>query len=128
MTLVDTQTIAAAGLPALGWALHGGLLWRRLATARRDPLTGLHTRAGWTTRAEHLLAKHPGALVLLVDLDDFKTINDTHGHAAGDAVLTATAQRLADWCGRHGIAARLGGDEFAAIVKIGRASCRERVL
>ncbi|WP_030321040.1 GGDEF domain-containing protein [Streptomyces flavochromogenes] len=113
---MDTQTIAAAGLPALGWALHGGLLWRRLATARRDPLTGLHTRAGWTTRAEHLLAKHASALVLLIDLDDFKAINDTHGHAAGDAVLTATAQRLADWCGRHGIAARLGGDEFAAIV------------
>ncbi|MHA4777454.1 GGDEF domain-containing protein [Streptomyces sp. MSC1_001] len=113
---MDTQTIAAAGLPALGWALHGGLLWRRLATARRDPLTGLHTRAGWTTRAEHLLAKHPNALVLLVDLDDFKAINDTHGHAAGDTVLTTTAGRLTDWCGRNGIAARLGGDEFAAIV------------
>ncbi|WP_411145000.1 GGDEF domain-containing protein [Streptomyces sp. x-80] len=106
----------AAALPAIGWALHSGLLTRRLATARRDPLTGLHTRAGWTTRAEHMLAKHPGALVLLIDLDDFKTINDSHGHAAGDAVLTATAERLAHWCGRHGIAARLGGDEFAAIV------------
>ncbi|MFF4869661.1 GGDEF domain-containing protein [Streptomyces sp. NPDC000961] len=108
--------MVAAGLPALGWALHGGLLARRLATARRDPLTGLHTRAGWTTRAEHLLSKHPNALVLLVDLDDFKAINDTHGHAAGDAVLTATAARLTAWCGRQGIAARLGGDEFAAIV------------
>ncbi|MGA4973628.1 GGDEF domain-containing protein [Streptomyces cinereoruber] len=113
---MDTYTMAAAGLPALGWALHGGLLSRRLATARRDPLTGLHTRAGWTARAERLIAKHPGALVLLVDLDDFKAINDTHGHAAGDTVLTATAQRLSDWCGRQGIAARLGGDEFAAIV------------
>ncbi|MFB7370241.1 GGDEF domain-containing protein [Streptomyces sp. NPDC056222] len=114
---MDTYTIAAAGLPALGWALHGGMLWRRLATARRDPLTGLHTRAGWTARAERLIAKqHPGALVLLVDLDDFKAINDTHGHAAGDAVLTATAQRLSNWCGHHGIAARLGGDEFAAII------------
>ncbi|MGW7100267.1 GGDEF domain-containing protein [Streptomyces sp. NPDC054838] len=112
---MDTHVIAA-GLPALGWALHGGLLWRRLATARRDPLTGLHTRAGWTVRAERLIAKHPTALVLLVDLDDFKAINDTHGHAAGDAVLTATAQRLSDWCGHHGIAARLGGDEFAAII------------
>ncbi|GAA1012059.1 hypothetical protein STXM2123_5631 [Streptomyces sp. F-3] len=115
MTGMDTHLIAA-GLPALGWAIHGGLLLRRLSTARRDPLTGLHTRAGWTTRAEHLIAKHPGALVLLIDLDDFKAINDTHGHAAGDAVLTATARRLAHWCGRHGIAARLGGDEFAAIV------------
>ncbi|MGW0366670.1 GGDEF domain-containing protein [Streptomyces sp. NPDC002990] len=112
---MDTHVIAA-GLPALGWALHGGMLLRRLATARRDPLTGLHTRAGWTARAERLIAKHPTALVLLVDLDDFKAINDTHGHAAGDAVLTATAQRLSDWCGRHGIAARLGGDEFAAII------------
>lgn len=116
MTSMDTQTIAGAGLPALGWALHGGLLLRRLATARRDPLTGLHTRAGWTARAEHLMAKHPNALVLLVDLDDFKAINDTHGHAAGDMVLTETARRLTDWCGRHGIAARLGGDEFAAVV------------
>ncbi|MCY0962387.1 GGDEF domain-containing protein [Streptomyces sp. H27-H5] len=92
------------------------MLWRRLATARRDPLTGLHTRAGWTTRAEHMVANHPGAIVVLVDLDDFKAINDTHGHAAGDMVLAATARRLTAWCGRHGIAARLGGDEFAAIV------------
>ncbi|MFF3317645.1 GGDEF domain-containing protein [Streptomyces sp. NPDC003035] len=113
---MDTYTIAAAGLPALGWALHGSMLARRLGAARRDPLTGLHTRAGWTTRAEHLITRHGNALVLLVDLDDFKAINDTHGHAAGDTVLTATASRLAAWCGRHGIAARLGGDEFAAIV------------
>ncbi|MEV4949595.1 GGDEF domain-containing protein [Streptomyces sp. NPDC053755] len=112
---MDTHVIAA-GLPALGWALHGGMLLRRLSTARRDPLTGLHTRAGWTARADHLMTKHVNALVLLVDLDDFKAINDIHGHAAGDAVLTATANRLADWCGRHGIVARLGGDEFAAIV------------
>ncbi|MFF5182248.1 GGDEF domain-containing protein [Streptomyces sp. NPDC000345] len=110
------ETVIAAALPALGWAVHGSLLVRRLATARRDPLTGLHTRAGWTTRAEHLLHRNPAALVTLIDLDDFKAINDTHGHAAGDAVLTATARRLHDWCGRHGIAARLGGDEIAAIV------------
>ncbi|MFF7530678.1 GGDEF domain-containing protein [Streptomyces bobili] len=110
------ETVIAAALPALGWAVHGGFLVRRLATARRDPLTGLHTRAGWTARAEHLLHRHPAALVLLIDLDDFKAVNDTHGHAAGDMVLTATARRLRDWCGHHGIAARLGGDEFAAIV------------
>ncbi|MEU6193851.1 GGDEF domain-containing protein [Streptomyces sp. NPDC047061] len=110
------ETVIAAALPAIGWAVHGGFLVRRLATARRDPLTGLHTRAGWTTRAEHLLNHNPSALVLLIDLDDFKAINDTHGHAAGDTVLSVTARRLNDWCGRHGIAARLGGDEFAAIV------------
>ncbi|MFD7184231.1 GGDEF domain-containing protein [Streptomyces sp. NPDC059904] len=112
---MDTHVIAA-GLPALGWTMHGSLLLHRLATARRDPLTGLRTRAGWTARAGHLMARHASALVILVDLDDFKNINDTHGHAAGDAVLTATAHRLSDWCGHNGIAARLGGDEFAAAV------------
>ncbi|MFH8726540.1 GGDEF domain-containing protein [Streptomyces termitum] len=62
------------------------------------------------------MARHSNAVVVLVDLDDFKAVNDTHGHAAGDTVLAATADRLTAWCGRHGIAARLGGDEFAAIV------------
>lgn len=109
-------TALAPALPALGWAVHGGLLARRLGAARRDPLTGLHTRAGFTARAEHLLTRHPNAVVLLIDLDDFKAINDTHGHAAGDTVLTATAARLNHWCGRSGIAARLGGDEFTALI------------
>ncbi|MFJ2371689.1 diguanylate cyclase domain-containing protein [Streptomyces sp. NPDC087769] len=49
------------------------------------------------------------------DLDDFKNLNDTHGHAAGDVALAVNAERLAAWCGRHGIAGRLGGDEFVAI-------------
>ncbi|WP_344016988.1 GGDEF domain-containing protein, partial [Kitasatospora atroaurantiaca] len=86
-------------------------------TARRDPLTGLHTRDGFTTRAHQLIGRHPDRVtVLLIDLDDFKATNDTYGHAAGDAVLTATAQRLAMWVGRSGTSARLGGDEFAAVV------------
>ncbi|CAM5668190.1 GGDEF domain-containing protein [Streptomyces aurantiogriseus] len=109
--------IAASILPLLGWAVHGGILTRRLASARRDPLTGLHTRAGWTARAEHLLRRHPHAAVLLVDLDHFKTLNDTHGHAAGDAALAETADRLRTWCGRNGTAGRLGGDEFVAVVR-----------
>ncbi|MFD8677154.1 GGDEF domain-containing protein [Streptomyces seoulensis] len=109
-------TLVGAALPAVGWAVHGSVLARRLAGARRDPLTGLHTRAGWTARTERLLDQHPNALVVLVDLDDFKAINDQRGHPAGDAVLAATGRRLNDWVGRHGIAARIGGDEFVAIV------------
>lgn len=109
--------IAASLMPLVGWAVHGGILARRLASARRDPLTGLHTRAGWTARAEHCIRRHPDAAVLLVDLDHFKTLNDTHGHAAGDAALIATADRLRAWCGRNGTAGRLGGDEFVAVVQ-----------
>ncbi|WP_030171064.1 GGDEF domain-containing protein [Streptomyces sp. NRRL S-813] len=112
---MDLQT-AAGIVPLLGWAVHGGILTRRLATARRDPLTGLHTRAGWTARAEHLIRRHPTAAVLLVDLDHFKALNDTHGHPAGDAALIATADRLRTWCGHNGTAGRLGGDEFVAVV------------
>ncbi len=90
-------------------------LHRRLAAARRDPLTGLLTRTGWTARARRLIDRHGDrALVVLVDADHFKTINDTHGHAAGDAVLTAIADRLTAWAGSRGVVGRLGGDEFTA--------------
>ncbi|MFD7732058.1 GGDEF domain-containing protein [Kitasatospora phosalacinea] len=114
---MELAPLLAAGVPLLGWTTHSTVLARRLATARRDPLTGLLTRDGFTTRAERLIRRHPErTTVLLIDLDDFKAVNDTHGHAAGDAVLAATARRLATWCGPDGIAARLGGDEFAAVV------------
>ncbi|MFI5826916.1 GGDEF domain-containing protein [Streptomyces sp. NPDC051578] len=111
---MDTQSLALC-LPFVGWAAHSALLTHRLATARRDPLTGLRTRAGWTVRAERFIRRHRDSAVLLLDLDDFKALNDTHGHAAGDAALTATAARLANWCHRYGLAGRLGGDEFVAV-------------
>ncbi|MFE8972895.1 GGDEF domain-containing protein [Streptomyces cyaneofuscatus] len=113
---MDTQALALA-LPIIGWASHTALLTHRLATARRDPLTGLRTRAGWTALAERVIRRHSDAVVMLLDLDDFKNLNDSHGHAAGDFALVVTAQRLAAWCGRHGIAGRLGGDEFVAIAR-----------
>ncbi|MDQ0698939.1 GGDEF domain-containing protein [Streptomyces sp. W4I9-2] len=111
---MDTQALALA-LPLIGWASHTALLTHRLATARRDPLTGLRTRAGWTALAERIIRRHRDAMVLLLDLDDFKNLNDSHGHAAGDFALVVTAERLSAWCGRNGIAGRLGGDEFVAI-------------
>lgn len=113
---MDMHSLAATA-PAVAWAVHTGWLSRRLAAARRDPLTGLHTRSGWTVRAERLIRRHQGtAAVLLADLDGFKLLNDTHGHAAGDFALSAAADRLAAWCGRRGLAGRLGGDEFVAVV------------
>ncbi|MEV1143988.1 GGDEF domain-containing protein [Micromonospora sp. NPDC049799] len=77
----------------------------------RDPLTGLANRAGLAAGWEQLAPARPW--VAVIDLDGFKPVNDTHGHAAGDAVLRAVAARLATV---HGIAARLGGDEFAALL------------
>ncbi|MGW3835055.1 GGDEF domain-containing protein [Streptomyces microflavus] len=107
--------LATAGPLAAGWSVHTVWLRRSLRSARRDPLTGLRTRDGFTRRANVLL-KDPRAVVVLADVDHFKQINDTHGHAAGDALLKATADRLAHYVGRDGVAGRLGGDEFAAVV------------
>ncbi|MFE3371667.1 GGDEF domain-containing protein [Streptomyces sp. NPDC059173] len=107
--------LAAAGPIAAGWSVHFLWLRRSLRSARRDPLTGLHTRDGFTRRATVLL-KDPRAVVVLADVDRFKQVNDNYGHAAGDALLRATADRLAHYVGRAGVAGRLGGDEFAAVV------------
>ncbi|MFD5792440.1 GGDEF domain-containing protein [Streptomyces diastatochromogenes] len=109
-------TILLSVLPlAAGWAIHVWWLRGCLTTARRDPLTGLRTRDGFTRRATALL-KDPRAVVVLADVDKFKHINDTYGHAAGDALLKATAERLSHHVGRSGVAGRLGGDEFAAVL------------
>ncbi|MFF8402178.1 GGDEF domain-containing protein [Streptomyces sp. NPDC015684] len=109
-------TVLLSTLPlAAGWAVHVWWLRGCLNTARRDPLTGLRTRDGFTRRARALL-KDPRSVVVLADVDKFKHINDTYGHAAGDALLKATADRLAHHVGRSGVVGRLGGDEFAAVL------------
>ncbi|MGW4806424.1 GGDEF domain-containing protein [Kitasatospora sp. NPDC004272] len=102
-------------------------LARRLEAARRDPLTGLPARAAFTTAAEQLLATAAAPAVLMVDLVDFKAVNDTHGHETGDAVLTATGRRLAHWAGTGAVVGRLGGDEFAAALDTDPAALPERL-
>ncbi|MGA4953737.1 GGDEF domain-containing protein [Streptomyces lydicamycinicus] len=121
--------ITSLAIPLTGWTVHAVSLHRKLATARRDPLTGLLGRDGYTTKARQTLDRHgDNALVILVDLDHFKQINDGRGgHAAGDRVLVATAQRLTSWAGSRGAVGRLGGDEFAVAVRIGRARRKIRL-
>ena len=88
--------------------------------AQHDSLTGLGNRDRFNTRLEHALAtfrrdgRPPGLIYL--DIDHFKSINDTHGHAVGDAVLCEFANRLQANLRKTDLAARLGGDEFAAII------------
>ncbi|MEV7144406.1 GGDEF domain-containing protein [Streptomyces tauricus] len=109
-------TALLSGAPGMaGWAVHVWWLRARLHTARRDPLTGLRTRDSFT-RCATVLLKDPRAVVVLADVDQFKQINDTHGHAAGDVLLKATADRLVHHIGRFGVVGRLGGDEFAAVL------------
>jgi diguanylate cyclase (GGDEF)-like protein len=123
-----TVLIAAAVPLALAALADDVRVRRHLDAARRDPLTGLHLRDAYTSRARQIVDRHrTDALVLLVDVDHFKQINDTHGHAAGDRVLAVTAQRLTAWAGSRGVAGRLGGDEFAATVCIDPVRRRPRL-
>ena len=87
--------------------------------AVHDPLTGLANRTLLRDRLEHALARsgreRGATAVLFVDLDNFKQVNDSHGHAAGDAVLVETARRLQTAVRPGDTIARLGGDEFVAV-------------
>ncbi|MCX0247980.1 GGDEF domain-containing protein [Streptomyces drozdowiczii] len=111
--------ITAMALPLAGWTLHSTVLHHRLTQANRDPLTGAWRRTEFTVRAQRLVDRHPGDVVLvLADADRFKALNDTYGHAAGDAALAAIGTRLTEWSGPRGVVGRLGGDEFAALARI----------
>jgi diguanylate cyclase (GGDEF)-like protein len=81
-----------------------------------DPLTGLGNRRAFTSHLEHAVAVDAAIAVLFVDLDGFKAVNDTLGHAAGDELLAEAAHRLRDVAGPDGFPARLGGDEFAVVL------------
>ncbi|HXD53246.1 MAG TPA: EAL domain-containing protein [Solirubrobacteraceae bacterium] len=89
--------------------------------AFHDTLTGLPNRALFRNRVEHALVgrrrDHLPVAVLFLDVDDFKYVNDSLGHAAGDEVLQELGRRLLDCMRPVDTAARLGGDEFAILIR-----------
>ncbi|PGH43397.1 GGDEF-domain containing protein [Micromonospora sp. WMMA1996] len=121
------QDGVAAFSDALAAALHDAATHRelRLVTARssydavHDQLTGLLNRAALLTRGDQALRQrahdHPVALLLL-DVNQFKEVNDTLGHSAGDQLLRLTANRLAALTRPGDLLGRLGGDEFALLL------------
>ncbi len=105
--------------------------------AFHDPLTGLANRALFGDRVTHALARggrhrNERLAVLFIDLDDFKVVNDSLGHAAGDELLTAVAERVRACLRLQDTAARLGGDEFGILVEetdaTGAGRVAERIL
>ncbi|SAK59862.1 putative bifunctional diguanylate cyclase/phosphodiesterase [Caballeronia ptereochthonis] len=116
-------SLAMLGFFAVATGLIGKLLGREREMTHLveyDLLTGLRNRYS-TLRALRQEVAQPeniGRLALLfIDLDNFKTVNDTLGHNAGDIVLQMTASRLAETVGQSGTLSRIGGDEFVVVVK-----------
>ncbi|WP_406873035.1 EAL domain-containing protein [Aminobacter sp. P9b] len=85
--------------------------------AHQDTLTGLPNRFQFDTRLEEALAAGEQTAVLLIDLDGFKKVNDTLGHATGDTLLQALAVRLPAALEANAMVARLGSDEFAVLLR-----------
>jgi diguanylate cyclase (GGDEF)-like protein len=85
--------------------------------AYHDPLTDLPNRTLFMERVKQELARRTGTVaVLFIDVDDFKVVNDTLGHAVGDALLVSVAGRLRHCVRPQDVVARLGGDEFAVML------------
>lgn len=95
---------------------------RLVALAERDPLTGLLNRNRFKEIIHERLSTGEPISILLMDLDGFKDINDSYGHAAGDAFLLEVARRLKSVPVGSCSAARLGGDEFAVCIRHNDAS------
>lgn len=88
--------------------------WQRLAY--HDDTTGLPNRRAFLANLDQALATGTATGVVLLDLDDFKTVNDTFGHECGNDLLTAVGLRLADLPSPVSSVARLSGDEFALLI------------
>lgn len=100
--------------------------------AQHDTLTDLVNRTAFGLRLEEALGRGMGAALLYLDLDQFKAVNDSYGHALGDTVLRTAANRLRGAIRERDLAARLGGDEFAVLLpsndRIEATAVAERII
>ena len=115
--LADRLSVALSNLA------HGDALYRQ---AHFDSLTGLPNRQFFHKRLrvdmESAAVNGSQGALIYIDLDNFKRVNDTAGHASGDELLRVAAQRLGNCCRGEDQVARLGGDEFAIVVRDGSSA------
>ena len=111
-------SVALLLIPIVALHRSGQTAMKREHEALRDPLTGLANRKLLTTATERALERSTGTVaLLLIDLDHFKDVNDTLGHAVGDELLVAVSERLLEQASSSDLVARLGGDEFVVLVR-----------
>ncbi|MEM6574246.1 MAG: diguanylate cyclase [Pseudomonadota bacterium] len=95
-----------------------GLMRRQLAAERKansDYLTGILSRHGFEQAAQRVVESEAGGLVLFIDLNGFKQVNDQFGHSVGDRLLQIVSGRLVDTCRSQDLVGRFGGDEFVVL-------------
>ena len=113
--LVAIMAVVGAGVARV--ARLGEQLRRERVLSEQDPLTGLHNRLFLERFLDSPVSESPVTVTaLLVDLDGLKGINDSFGHAAGDAALSAVAGALVDVTRPQDVVVRLGGDEFLVVL------------
>jgi diguanylate cyclase (GGDEF)-like protein len=125
MVIMGSFTLICALASANSWAVHDRqviLIRTQETLACTDPLTGIPNRRAFLERVAHAVGVAGGrqTVVCLIDLDGFKTVNDTRGHAAGDAVLESVGSALSAVVRETDTVARLGGDEFAVLADVTR--------
>ncbi|HEX5781068.1 MAG TPA: GGDEF domain-containing protein [Solirubrobacteraceae bacterium] len=124
-------TVAIAGESLVMQLLKRRLLLaeaRQRVMAERDPLTALYNRRSFDAALERALRMPEGAALVLFDFDDFKQINDEHGHPVGDAVLRAISDACEEVVREGDCLARIGGDEFAVIAPGARSNGVARIV
>ena len=118
--LLDDPAVAGLVLATRDVSERKTLEERLAHHAFHDSLTGLANRQQFQERVQAALLdprrRSSGLAVLFLDLDDFKTVNDSLGHSAGDELLVQVAQRLQSCLRAHDLPARIGGDEFAVLL------------
>lgn len=121
-TMLALSMVSVIGVALLFWSYRSRKLARKLRyLATRDSLTGLFNRGYFTEKATGMLrhAQKNGLPVsmLLLDLDLFKSLNDTYGHQVGDWVLREVASALKKVCPKEGVVTRMGGEEFGLLIE-----------
>jgi diguanylate cyclase (GGDEF)-like protein len=99
-----------------------------IAKARRDAMVGLPNRVFLLEALQHELGFNRKLALMFIDLDGFKTVNDTYGHDAGDVLLQILSKAFSDIVGKRGLTARLGGDEFAILLTGNSCETDARVI
>ncbi len=122
---ITAQVECEAGVPVRIFGMKQDITAEKRAVDRLrhlaafDEMTGLPNRAQFQEKLAEQAGADALAALLLVDLDGFKQVNDSHGHIVGDACLREAAARLSATCDSADLVARIGGDEFAVLVGAG---------